>query len=1208
MLMNGKRRLLSLFTVCLVTLSFLPKFVLAQESAVANREFILQKAQEFAQSEKTHFDPYEFLDVPRNHWAKDAIDILARRGIIAGIGDGLFKPDGDVTRAEFVKMLTGVLSFPETKYGGQYTDVSKGIWYTDAIASASAKGIIDENMVVNGKFLPNAPITREEAAVLAVAACLQAGIGEPQGTVTFDDEEDISLWAKAKVLEAAALNLITGSEGSFNPKSTIKRSEATTIILRIKEARKQNIYYVDNENGDDKNNGTEFAPFKSIVKARDTVRTVNKGMQEDIYIILREGRYMLDKTLAFADVDSGYGGYNVIYKGASGENVSISGGKSITDWELHDAEKNIYKANAQGIETRHLYINGNRGIRARSEKGTFTNPEMDKSIGYRTPDTYIAEWENISDVEMFFVPEQAWSDRRLAVESVSVVDDEAIIRIKEPAWDIAVNQSVNHHAPVRLWQYENAYELLDNEGEWYLDKRNDTFYYKPLADENMETVDIVAPFLDEVVTVYGRSHETPVHNISFQNITFEHGGWTNPNELGGHWNTQSNLSNDSTDSYPGNIMVKRSNHINFIECTFTRLGTNGLLFKDGVQNVVVEGCHFYDISGNGITIGGQRYAIPEVANPPLPQQQMRDFKVNNNYLHDIGVEYFASCGIVVGFLTDAEFCHNELWNMPYSGFHLGYGFGEFGSTALANVTVAKNYIHGVMKILADGGFIYTNGCTGGTFEKGLRMYENYCKNEGGRITISLYNDTGTDYCIWNKNVIDVEPRTPMGDTSSKVPECYYLNTYTTSDYMWTSDTDPDLVVFDTKMYADGNWPEEATNIIANSGLEKKYEYLLSIDPSLSFITTESVLQLSSNDIADIKLRGFTDRGEAYDLSDSEITYESDNPDAVSIDENGIIHANKQGKATIKTTVVEQGVTMERTTIIYVDDIFDKIKVEAMSETLVVGAKVKLRPHGETTFGQEVKISASFASSDPSTLSIEQDGNVSAHKQGVATITVEGVSGDVKVVENFLIKVIDYSDQSGLDYPEYSVEKIIKDVDNWHLMNSKGEIREIKDGLQFETPGGYAIYTGEQYKDELFTFDLTINTDTGWPSIGFRTKTNEPYSSANNELYMLSFSPQTIDLQRFNAGVRTGILYSGGADFITGGPALPTVVEYGKTYRVQVGAINEENGVRIILNIDGVNVVNFLDSVEGYIENPGYITIFCTRGMMDIVTPSEKETP
>ncbi len=209
----------------------------------------------------------------------------------------------------------------------------------------------------------------------------------------------------------------------------------------------------------------------------------------------------------------------------------------------------------------------------------------------------------------------------------------------------------------------------------------------------------------------------------------------------------------------------------------------------------------------------------------------------------------------------------------------------------------------------------------------------------------------------------------------------------------------------------------------------------------------------------------------------------------------------------------------------------------------------------------------------------------------------GEYGGKSLTSTYAINVIDYADQSGLKYPEFSIAGLLHSRANWELMSENGVINETSGGLQFYTPSGYALYTDEKFGDELFTFNLKI-TNGSWPSISFRQQANLNYGDAGNSLYMLTFSPTTIDLQRFNKGVRTGILYSGAADFVTGGPALPTMVEYDKTYKIQAGAINEENGVRIIVNVDGVNVINFLDSVDGYIKEPGYFGVYCTKGTMD----------
>lgn len=1149
-------------------------------------------------AEKSEFD-----DVERTHWAKDNIEILTKKGIISGVGENLFKPEAKVTRAEFTKMLVVAFGLSAKNFDEPFADVKENDWYQEAVCAAKNAGAIDENMTEGGKFRPNNPITREEAASLAVGVYKTINKAENAKKVSFSDVDEISKWARQYVNDAAALGLVVGTEKGFEPKKNMTRAEASAIILRMMEKQKQTIFYVDAENGDDANDGSYLSPFKTIEKAKSEVRKVNKGMKEDIYVLLKEGRYMLDATLELREEDSGFNGHNVIYKGAVGEKVSISGGKTITGWELHDKEKNIYKANSNGIETRQLFINGRRGIRARSEEGTFTNPEMDKSIGYITPDTNIANWKNITDVEMVFTPKHSWSDRRLGIKSVSVEGDKAIIKIKDLAWDMAVNQSGSGHAPVTLRQYENAYELLDTEGEWYLDKHKKTFYYKPYEGEDMATADVVAPVLEKVVSVFGRSYDTPAHNICFNNITFEHGGWLNPSKIGGHFNNQSNLNVlEKFKSFPGNIIIERANNIDFIECEITKMATTALQFMAGAKDCVIEGCHFYDLSASALHFGDQEYTNRKISNPTA-EELIKGFKVNNNYIHDIGLDYYASCGVVLGFIEDAQFCHNELYNLPYSGFHIGYGFGERGPTSLSNITVANNYIHDVMMKLVDGGYIYTNGSTAGVSPIELDFRENYCINKnGGRITIALYNDTGTDNCTWSKNVVNMLGASDgsmfaYGNSSDRTPGCYYIRNYTTHDYMYGGVAYKEKANIDMQHYSDANWPSEAMEIIANAGLEDRYKYLIEIDDSLDIVTTETRLLMDSGKEASVNLKGFTDRGLVYDIEKAQTSYSSSDEAVVSVNEKGEISALKQGKATVTTTVTEGDFSKTRTTEVFVDDRFDKMVMDGMSESLVVGAEIYTNLRGETLFGRPLDIKGTITSDNPEIISVDENGVLRALKQGEANVEVMGEYEGKSLTSTYAINVIDYADQSGLKYPEFSIAGLLHSRANWELMSENGVINETSGGLQFYTPAGYALYTDEMFCDELFTFNLKI-TNGSWPSISFRQQANLNYGDAGNSLYMLTFSPKTIDLQRFNKGVRTGILYSGAADFVTGGPALPTMVEYDKTYKIQAGAINEENGVRIIVNVDGVNVINFLDSVDGYIKEPGYFGVYCTKGTMD----------
>ena len=94
----------------------------------------------------------------------------------------------------------------------------------------------------------------------------------------------------------------------------------------------QSTFYVSPA-GNDKNPGTQAAPFKTIQRARDEVRKVNGKMSGDIEVILGGGTYQLDETLVFDHRDGGTGGHNVVYKAAPGETPIISGGKTISGWQ-----------------------------------------------------------------------------------------------------------------------------------------------------------------------------------------------------------------------------------------------------------------------------------------------------------------------------------------------------------------------------------------------------------------------------------------------------------------------------------------------------------------------------------------------------------------------------------------------------------------------------------------------------------------------------------------------------------------------------------------------------------------------------------------------------------------------------------------------------------------------------------------------------------
>ncbi|MFM2092327.1 MAG: hypothetical protein RLZZ127_2816, partial [Planctomycetota bacterium] len=117
--------------------------------------------------------------------------------------------------------------------------------------------------------------------------------------------------------------------------------------------------------GRDSDPGTLQAPFRTLTRARDAVRAANTTMTADITVYLRGGYHRLGETLTMTQADSGMNGHRVVWCAYPGERPIISGGRGIAGWSLHDAGKGIWKASVPGLETRQLYVNHRRAVRAR---------------------------------------------------------------------------------------------------------------------------------------------------------------------------------------------------------------------------------------------------------------------------------------------------------------------------------------------------------------------------------------------------------------------------------------------------------------------------------------------------------------------------------------------------------------------------------------------------------------------------------------------------------------------------------------------------------------------------------------------------------------------------------------------------------------------------------------------------------------------------
>lgn len=170
-----------------------------------------------------------FTDI-NNHWGKDAIEKLAKKGIINGYEDKSFKPDDTISRAELAKILAN--AFKITSAGGvTFGDVNSGDWFYSSVMALAGAGIIQGS---DGMFNPNSPVTREDTAVMISRMLANDGT-VLEGAYVFADADSISDYAKEAVGALAENGLLKGDGQSFFPKNSLTRAEAATFIARIIE-------------------------------------------------------------------------------------------------------------------------------------------------------------------------------------------------------------------------------------------------------------------------------------------------------------------------------------------------------------------------------------------------------------------------------------------------------------------------------------------------------------------------------------------------------------------------------------------------------------------------------------------------------------------------------------------------------------------------------------------------------------------------------------------------------------------------------------------------------------------------------------------------------------------------------------------------------------------------------------------------------------
>jgi len=510
--------------------------------------------------------------------------------------------------------------------------------------------------------------------------------------------------------------------------------------------------------GRDGNPGTSARPFATIGRARDAVREkIAKGLTADVRVLIRGGTYRIAEPIVFGPTDSGTEEHFITYAAYPGQEVRISGGRVIDGWRADgDGSWRTTISEAKGGKWRFLdlYVGGDRRPRAAHPNGGYARVAkvIDRRRSFQFAAGAVPALKDIKQAELLLLHD--WSVSRNPIESI-----DAKTRTLKTAHTIG--------GPMRFWnidgfeknprfRVENAPELLDAPGEWYLDESAGTLTYRPTKGEKLGKVQFVAPVAKQLLAIRGDAAKKRfVRNLRFVGLTFEHAAWR-PDGVryaGGqacfHW-AKPQIKGWGWQPATPAVSVEDAEDCRFEACTFTRLGGSGVWLGKGCRRGEIVGCVVSDVAGNGVMLGEAKAATGRVSGKHT---------VANCIIERCGALYYGAVGVWVGLSPDNQIHHNEIRHHPYTGVSIGWMWNPTPTPARAN-RVEHNHIHHVMQILSDGGGIYSLGFQPGSVLSGNHIHD-VPLNAGRAESNGMFLDEGTTDIVIEGNLIYNIARSPL---------------------------------------------------------------------------------------------------------------------------------------------------------------------------------------------------------------------------------------------------------------------------------------------------------------------------------------------------------------------------------------------------------------------------------------------------------------
>ena len=457
-------------------------------------------------------------------------------------------------------------------------------------------------------------------------------------------------------------------------------------------------------NGNDQAAGTEKAPFRTLTRARDAVRTLKArgGLPPGgARVLIHGGIYRLAEPFVLGPEDSGTPQAPIVYAAAPGTRPVLSGGRVISGLRRNaDGSWSTTVAAAAGHQWvfRELFVDGRRYIPARSpnEGQYFIARGVPVEGGASTAkDRFVFQkgdlqpWPNLADVELLLT--FSWNTGTFPVKAVD--PQTRVVTLGGPAcWPLPgwVNT---------CYIVQNHPGACDAPGEWQLNRETGELRVIPFGNEDLGAAEVVAPTFERLMIAQGVPAEGRyVEHVRLEGLAFQHASWDLP--------PQGFSTPQAACALGAAVEFQATRHCVVTDCEIAHVGRYGLSFDRDCSYNTIQRNHLYDLGGGGLRLG--------TTDPPQPVERLAHHNlVDNNFIHDGGHTNPGAPGIYMPFGSYNTFSHNEVSDLRYTGISLGWSW-DFAYSGTRENIVEYNNVHDVMRTLEDGAAVYSLGLTPGS--------------------------------------------------------------------------------------------------------------------------------------------------------------------------------------------------------------------------------------------------------------------------------------------------------------------------------------------------------------------------------------------------------------------------------------------------------------------------------------------------------------